>query len=63
MNYEVFIGNTRTMIYHRPNCHCNHMIEEQNKVTLDDDYVPSRFRPCSKCKPEGRKLSIRELLA
>lgn len=59
----IYIGNTRTKIYHEKTCNCANKIEKKNLIIFHDD-IPASYRSCSKCKPEHREFqTIEEVLS
>lgn len=57
-----YVLNTRTMVYHTLQCHCDQMILKENYVLVEGK--PTGAKPCTKCNPDIHKFtSLDEVLA
>jgi endonuclease YncB( thermonuclease family) len=50
---EHYIGNLRSMVFHRPDCPFGHKIAKDNKVVMKTRNEASKkgFCPCKRCRP------------
>ncbi len=46
---EIFVLNTNTKVYHKPNCRYVEKIKPENYLAASQ--VPSNYRPCKVCNP------------